>query len=78
MIQNTRRALLYGGWLMTWATSNHRDPAQDGQSAGEPGAGVGPIRGAALEVVDIFRTHGSDWRVTQRSRLSLDQLKVIQ
>jgi hypothetical protein len=32
---------------------------------------------AALEVADIFRTHGLTWRQTQRSHLSLGQLKVM-
>ena len=32
---------------------------------------------AALEVADIFRTHGPTWRQTQRSHLSLGQLKVM-
>jgi len=32
---------------------------------------------AALEVADIFRTHGSALRVSQRSHLSLGQLKVM-
>ena len=31
----------------------------------------------ALEVADIFRTHGPAWRQTQRSHLSLGQLKVM-
>ena len=31
----------------------------------------------ALEVADIFRTHGPAWRVSQRGRLSLGQLKVM-
>lgn len=31
----------------------------------------------ALEVTDIFRTHGSDWRKAQRGHLSLGQLKVM-
>ena len=31
---------------------------------------------AALEVADIFRSHGPTWRQTQRSHLSLGQLKV--
>jgi hypothetical protein len=31
----------------------------------------------ALEVADIFRTHGPAWRLTQRSHLSLGQLKVM-
>lgn len=32
---------------------------------------------AALEVADIFRTHGPAWRQAQRSQLSLGQLKVM-
>lgn len=32
---------------------------------------------ASLEVADIFRTHGSAWRATQRGHLSLGQLKVM-
>jgi hypothetical protein len=32
---------------------------------------------AALEVADIFRTHGPAWRHAQRSHLSLGQLKVM-
>jgi len=32
---------------------------------------------SALEVADIFRTHGSAWRVAQRGHLSLGQLKVM-
>ena len=32
---------------------------------------------AALEVADIFRTHGPAWRLAQRSHLSLGQLKVM-
>jgi len=32
---------------------------------------------AALEVADIFRTHGPTWRQAQRSHLSLGQLKVM-
>ena len=32
----------------------------------------------ALEVADIFRTHGPAFRATQRAHLSLGQLKVIQ
>ncbi|MFC7411560.1 IS91 family transposase [Hydrogenophaga atypica] len=32
---------------------------------------------AALEVADIFRTHGPAWRQAQRSHLSLGQLKVM-
>jgi hypothetical protein len=35
---------------------------------------VGPH---ALEVADIFRTHGPAWRVAQRGHLSLAQLKVM-
>jgi len=35
---------------------------------------VGP---GALEVADIFRTHGPAWRLAQRSHLSLGQLKVM-
>ena len=31
----------------------------------------------ALEVADVFRTHGSDWRKAQRGHLSLGQLKVM-
>jgi hypothetical protein len=31
----------------------------------------------ALEVADIFRTHGPAWRQAQRGRLSLGQLKVM-
>ena len=31
----------------------------------------------ALEVADIFRTHGPTWRQNQRGHLSLDQLKVM-
>ena len=31
----------------------------------------------ALEVADIFRTHGPDWRKAQRGHLSLGQLKVM-
>jgi hypothetical protein len=31
----------------------------------------------ALEVADIFRTHGPAWRVAQRGHLSLAQLKVM-
>ena len=31
----------------------------------------------ALEVADIFRTHGPAWRQTQRGHLSLGQLKVM-
>jgi hypothetical protein len=31
----------------------------------------------ALEVADIFRAHGPDWREAQRGRLSLAQLKVM-
>ena len=31
----------------------------------------------ALEVADIFRTHGPAWRVSQRGHLSLGQLKVM-
>ena len=31
----------------------------------------------ALEVADIFRTHGSAWRKVQRAHLSLGQLKVM-
>ena len=31
----------------------------------------------ALEVADIFRTHGPAWRLAQRSHLSLCQLKVM-
>lgn len=31
----------------------------------------------ALEVADIFRTHGPDWRNAQRGHLSLGQLKVM-
>ena len=31
----------------------------------------------ALEVADIFRTHGPAWREAQRGRLSLGQLKVM-
>ena len=31
----------------------------------------------ALEVADIFRTHGPAWRVAQRGHLSLGQLKVM-
>jgi len=32
---------------------------------------------AALEVADIFRAHGSAWRESQRTHLSLGQLKVM-
>ena len=32
---------------------------------------------SALEVADIFRTHGPDWRKAQRGHLSLGQLKVM-
>jgi len=32
---------------------------------------------AALEVADIFRTHGPAWRDEQRGHLSLGQLKVM-
>jgi hypothetical protein len=35
---------------------------------------VGP---SALEVADIFRTHGAAWREAQRGHLSLAQLKVM-
>ena len=31
----------------------------------------------ALEVADIFRSHGPAWRNAQRGRLSLGQLKVM-
>jgi len=31
----------------------------------------------ALEVADIFRSHGPAWRNSQRGRLSLGQLKVM-
>ena len=31
----------------------------------------------ALEVADIFRTHGSAWRQAQHGHLSLGQLKVM-
>ena len=31
----------------------------------------------ALEVADIFRTHGPAWRLKQAGHLSLDQLKVM-
>ncbi len=31
----------------------------------------------ALEIADIFRTHGPAWRESQRDHLSLDQLKVM-
>ncbi|MEJ8852509.1 IS91 family transposase [Variovorax rhizosphaerae] len=31
----------------------------------------------ALEVADVFRTHGPDWRKAQRGHLSLGQLKVM-
>ncbi len=31
----------------------------------------------ALEVADIFRTHGPAWRQTQHGHLSLGQLKVM-
>ena len=31
----------------------------------------------ALEVADIFRTHGSAWRKAERGHLSLGQLKVM-
>jgi hypothetical protein len=31
----------------------------------------------ALEVADIFRGHGAAWRDANRSRVSLDQLKVM-
>jgi hypothetical protein len=31
----------------------------------------------ALEVADIFRAHGPTWRQTQRTHLSLGQLKVM-
>jgi hypothetical protein len=31
----------------------------------------------ALEVADIFRTHGPAWRKAQRGHLSLGQLKVM-
>src|SRR5215472_8851594 len=37
-------------------------------------AGVGRF---ALEVADIFRTHGPAWRQAQRAHLSLGQLKVM-
>jgi len=30
-----------------------------------------------LEVADIFRTHGPDWRKAQRAHLSLGQFKVM-
>jgi Putative transposase/Transposase zinc-binding domain len=32
---------------------------------------------SALEVADIFRTHGTAWRAAQRGHLSLGQLKVM-
>jgi len=32
---------------------------------------------SALEVADIFRTHGPAWRAAQRGHLGLDQLKVM-
>ena len=32
---------------------------------------------SALEVADIFRTHGPAFRAAQRSHLSLGQLKVM-
>ena len=32
---------------------------------------------SALEVADIFRTHGPAWRLAQRSHLSLGQIKVM-
>ena len=32
---------------------------------------------SALEVADIFRTHGPAWRAAQRGHLSLGQLKVM-
>lgn len=32
---------------------------------------------AALEVADIFRTHGPAWRLSERTHLSLGQLKVM-
>jgi hypothetical protein len=31
----------------------------------------------SLEVADIFRDHGSDWRDANRGHVSLDQLKVM-
>ena len=35
------------------------------------------VRRLALEVADIFRTHGPAWRAAQRAHLSLGQLKVM-
>jgi hypothetical protein len=35
------------------------------------------VANSALEVADIFRTHGPAWRVAQRGHLSLAQLKVM-
>jgi hypothetical protein len=35
------------------------------------------VASPALEVADIFRTHGPVWREAQRARLSLGQLKVM-
>ncbi len=35
------------------------------------------VRRLALEVADIFRTHGPAWREAQRAHLSLGQLKVM-
>ena len=35
---------------------------------------MGPL---ALEVADIFRSHGPAWRVAQRGHLSLGQLKIM-
>ncbi len=32
---------------------------------------------STLEVADIFRTHGPNWRAAQRGHLSLGQLKVM-
>jgi hypothetical protein len=31
----------------------------------------------SLEVADIFRTHGAQWRQSQAGHLSLGQLKVM-
>jgi Putative transposase/Transposase zinc-binding domain len=38
---------------------------------------VRPASWPALEVADIFRTHGPAWRAAQRGHLSLGQLKVM-
>jgi hypothetical protein len=35
------------------------------------------VASPALEVADIFRTHGPAWREAQQGRLSLGQLKVM-